>query len=87
MDPPHGPLDVPGVSLGHTNTLAMSGRRPGELCGHKSPNTKNGKKRKKSYKKQEKTEFFGFFQEKMIGFLYIKKKKLYIMFTNNNPGT
>ena len=41
-----GPIGVPRMSLGHANTLVMSGRPPGELPDPKIIGTKNGNKLK-----------------------------------------
>ena len=74
------------MSLGHANTLVMSGRPPGGLPDPKTIVTKNGNKRKKTGKngnKREKREFLDFFKKKYIHQI---KMKLYIHTDINDFG-
>ena len=70
---PWCPRDVPG-SYQHPGDA-------GEVSGIASRSQivkyKKRKKTKKTVQKTKKTKFFGFFQEKMIWFVYIKKTTIY----------
>ena len=58
------PIGVPRMSLGHANTLVMSGRPPEGLPDPKTIVTKNGNKREKTGKNGNKREFLDFFKKK-----------------------